>query len=280
MVVPIFHVDAFAGEVFSGNPAAVCFLSGPAPDDWMQRLAAEMNLSETAFLWPDGDRFRLRWFTPRLEVELCGHATLAAAHALWESGHVPPRDAIRFETKSGPLAVVKDSTEPQWLWMDFPAILVEPCATPAGLLEALDLTPSSVLRSRFDYVVVLDDEAAVRGIRADFSRLATIPTRGVIVTAPAAMPEVDYVSRFFAPAVGINEDPVTGSAHCALGPYWQARLDRNPALAYQCSARGGFVRVRVDGNRVFLGGQAVTAHSGKLSAVACPVPVPMNQSRT
>lgn len=261
MTIPLFHVDAFTQHPFAGNPAAVCLLSGPASDSWMQRIAAEMNLSETAFIWPEEGAFRLRWFTPTTEVDLCGHATLAAAHIFWEEGLLEAACALRFQTRSGLLSAARK--EEGWIELDFPAEPAIPTVAPPDLLEALGVPARTVLNNRFDYLVELDSEKRVREMTPDFHRLETIPVRGVVVTSRASSP-YDFISRFFGPRVGINEDPVTGSAHCALGPFWRERLGKNRLLAYQASARGGVVRVHMDADRVFLGGQAVTIQKGEL----------------
>lgn len=261
MGITLVQVDAFTQEAFAGNPAAVCLLDGPRADAWMQSVAAEMNLSETAFLLRQKDGFSLRWFTPKVEVELCGHATLASAHALWELGELAPGHPARFHTRSGLLTAERRG---DWIEMDFPAEREQPAAAPAGLARALGATPGYAGKNRFDYLVELDSEEAVRQLRPDFARLETITTRGVIVTSRAATSPYDFVSRFFAPQSGIAEDPVTGSAHCCLGPYWQKKLGKDEMLAYQASARGGVVRVRVEGERVKLGGQAVTVLRGEL----------------
>jgi PhzF family phenazine biosynthesis protein len=264
----MWQVDAFTSVAFSGNPAAVVLLDGPADEDWMQRVAQEMNLSETAFVQADGDVFRLRWFTPAVEVELCGHATLATAHVLWEEGILAPRDAALFDTQSGRLAA---SHRGDGIELDFPAEAPHPGEPPPGLLQALgDPHPVAVARNRFDILVEVADEDVVRALRPDFARLRAVPVRGVMVTAPAG-PDlmaggVDFVSRFFAPAVGVNEDPVTGSAHCCLGPWWAQRLDTSDLVGRQLSERGGTVGVRVRSDRVLLAGNAVTILSGELRA--------------
>jgi PhzF family phenazine biosynthesis protein len=259
--IPIYQVDAFTDRLFAGNPAAVCLLSAPRDERWMQSVAAEMNLSETAFLHRDGDDWRLRWFTPVVEVALCGHATLASAHVLWETGHLARRETARFHTKSGLLAATRDGAD---IELDFPAKIAEPAEAPAGLAEALGVKPLFVGRSAFDYLVEADSAATLRAMKPDFATLAQLPVRGVIVTSRSDQPQFDFVSRFFAPASGVNEDPVTGSAHCTLGPFWQARLDKSEFVAYQASARGGVVKVRVAGDRTFLSGQAVTVLRGEL----------------
>ncbi len=257
----VVQVDAFTDQPFAGNPAAVCVLAGPADEGWMQRVAREMNLSETAFLYPIDDGFHLRWFTPTTEVDLCGHATLASAHVLWEDGYLPPQREARFQTRSGLLLARRDG---DWIELDFPAEPDEPATPPSELARALGVPISYVGQNRFDYLVEVESETLVRGLRPDFGLLAEIPTRGVIVTSRASMPGYDFVSRFFAPAVGIDEDPVTGSAHACLGPFWQRRLGKRELLAYQASPRGGTVRVRVGEGRVYLGGQAVTVLRGEL----------------
>lgn len=265
MPTPLFQVDAFAEVPFSGNPAAVCLLDRAAPEGWMQRVAAEMNLSETAFLVPrDGEAaFDLRWFTPTVEVDLCGHATLASAHVLWETGRAAPGATLHFHTRSGVLSAERGE---HGIMLDFPAMPPEPADMPAGLADALGVTPRYVVRSRFDYVVELDDEQDVRALAPDLRALGRIEgTRGVIVTAPGT-DGPDFVSRFFAPAVGVDEDPVTGSAHCCLAPYWAERIGRNALVGYQASKRGGTVRVELVGDRVRLGGRAVTVLSGELLA--------------
>jgi PhzF family phenazine biosynthesis protein len=263
MSIPIFHVDAFTDRPFAGNPAAVCLLERPAPDRWMQQVAAEMNLSETAFLVPAADGHGLRWFTPAVEVDLCGHATLASAHVLWETGRLAPGDAARFHTRSGLLTAEQHG---DGIEMDFPALSAEPCGDVPGLTAALGVRATFLASSGMDYLVVVEDESSVREMRPDFARLAQVKVRGVIVTSRATGGKYDFVSRFFAPASGVAEDPVTGSAHCCLGPYWAGRLGKSELLGYQASARGGFVRVRVLGDRVRLGGRAVTILRGQLCA--------------
>lgn len=259
----IVQVDAFTARPFAGNPAAVCVLPGPRDERWMQHVATEMNLAETAFLYREGPAWRLRWFTPAVEVDLCGHATLASAHVLWEDGHAPRHTPLAFLTRSGTLgAAARD----EWIELDFPAEPARPVDPPPQLLEALGTT-GTVARNRMDYLVEVADEAIVRRLAPDLGRLRLIPTRGVVVTARAAAP-YDFVSRFFGPAVGVDEDPVTGSAHCALGPWWAERLGRTALTGYQASSRGGVVRVEVRGTRVALLGQAVTVLRGDLLGVA------------
>jgi len=263
MGLTMVQVDAFTDRPFAGNPAAVCLLPTPREESWMQAVAREMNLSETAFVVPAADGFDLRWFTPTVEVDLCGHATLASAHVLWELGQLPPQTPARFHTRSG---VLTASRRDDWIELDFPAKPAEPAEAPAGLASALGVEVESVGRNQFDYLVEVESEALVRGLRPDFGALRAIPVRGVIVTSRGASPAYDFVSRFFAPASGIDEDPVTGSAHCCLGPFWGARLGKRDLVAYQASARGGIVRVRLGDDRVYLGGQAVTVLRGEMAA--------------
>jgi len=258
----IYQVDAFADAAFTGNPAAVCPLAGPAPEVWMQALATEMNLSETAFLWPEGEVRRLRWFTPAAEVELCGHATLAGAHVLWETGAIDQDSPAVFQTLSGELRARREGA---LIVLDFPALEGGPAEAPDGLVEALGVEPRALSRARFDLLVEVECEEAVRNLTPDFAALKRVDSRGIIVTA-AGDGEYDFVSRFFAPRLGIDEDPVTGSAHCQLTPYWSARLGKAEMLAFQASPRGGEVHVALRGDRVELGGQAVTIMRGELSA--------------
>jgi PhzF family phenazine biosynthesis protein len=266
MSLDLFQVDAFADRPFAGNPAAVCLLDGPRDERWMQDVAREMNLSETAFVHPTGDGFGLRWFTPAVEVELCGHATLASAHVLWETGTLGPDDTARFHTLSGVLTADRRG---EWIELDFPARPVEEVQAPEGLVEALGIGNGGarfVGRSRFDYLVEVAAEETVRNADPDHRQLAGLRVRGVILTARASSPPYDFMSRFFAPGSGVDEDPVTGSAHCTLAPFWRERLGKDEMLAYQASTRGGVVRVRVVGDRVKLGGQAVTVLRGRLVA--------------
>ena len=262
-MIPVFQIDAFASQPFAGNPAAVCLLDRARDPAWMQALAAEMNLSETAFVVPQGERFELRWFTPTVEVELCGHGTLAAAHALWIAESTSADRAITFVTRSGQLTAVRRNHE---IELDFPATPPQPTAAPEGLLEAMGVRPSYVGRSPFDSFLLVEDEREVRTLRPDFIQLAQIGVRGVIVTGPSSNPEFDFVSRYFAPAAGINEDPVTGSAHCCLAPFWSERLGKDSLVGYQASQRGGVVHTVVCGDRVLLRGQAVLVFRGQLSS--------------
>lgn len=264
----LLQVDAFTPEPFAGNPAAVCFLPAPREEAWMQHVAREMNLSETAFLCrrtsPAGhhEGFDLRWFTPSIEVALCGHATLASAHACWETGELAAGEVARFHTKSGVLTAERRA---DWIELDFPATPDTAAVPPAGLAEALGAKPLYVGKSRFDYLVELADEHTVRALTPDHARLRTLPVRGVMVTSRATTPGFDFVSRFFAPGSGIDEDPVTGSSHCCLTPFWSHRLGKTEMVARQLSARGGTLRLRLAGDRVKLGGQAVTVLRGELT---------------
>lgn len=258
----IYQVDAFTDRPFSGNPAGVCVLPAAGDKIWMQQVAREMNLSETAFLYRYPDGYNLRWFTPAAEVKLCGHATLASAHILWETGQLQPQEQARFHTLSGLLTAERQGS---WIQMNFPATPEEPAEAPAELLRALDVTTASYVgKNVFDYLIEVDREDVVRGLAPDLNLLKSLPVRGVIVTSRSASAEYDFVSRFFAPAVGVNEDPVTGSSHCCLGPYWSKRLGKSELLARQISARGGVIEVKVVGDRVLIGGQAVTVLKGEL----------------
>jgi predicted PhzF superfamily epimerase YddE/YHI9 len=258
---PFIQVDAFTDRPFAGNPAAVCLLPEGRDPGWMQLVAREMNLAETAFLVPRADGYDLRWFTPVLEVDLCGHATLASAHVLWEERQLPPEATARFHSRSG---LLTGSRRHGLIWLDFPATPAREVAAPPELVPALGATPRFVGRSRFDYLVEVESEDTVRRLAPDLTRLGRLTVRGVIVTAASARPDRDFVSRFFAPAAGVPEDPVTGSAHCALAPYWSARFGRTELCGKQLSQHGGAVRVRLDGDRVQLGGQAVTVLRGEL----------------
>ena len=261
MGLPIRVVDAFTDRPFGGNPAAVCILAEARSPHWMQEVAQEMNLSETAFLHRQADDFQLRWFTPTVEVDLCGHATLASAHVLWEAGHLQAHQTARFSTRSGVLAAQRNG---EWIELDFPAQAAEQASPPPELLAALGVTANYVGKNRFDYLVEVKDGQVVRDMRPDFRALAQVAARGIIVTSQAASSSYDFVSRFFAPAVGIAEDPATGSSHCCLGPYWKTRLGKNEFVAYQASPRGGVIRVRLAEPRVLLGGKAVTVLRGEL----------------
>jgi PhzF family phenazine biosynthesis protein len=260
---PIRQVDAFTDEPFGGNPAAVCVLPAEREAAWMQLVAREMNLAETAFLVRRADAYHLRWFTPAVEVDLCGHATLACAHVLWEDGHAAAGETLRFQTRSGLLTAGRRDG---LIWLDFPATPAVEGEVPPEIGRALGVPFRFAGRTPFDYLVEVDSEETVRRLTPDLALLGRLAVRGVIVTAAASGSGRDFVSRFFAPAVGVPEDPVTGSAHCALAPFWSARLGRTELRGYQASARGGLVRVEVAGDRVRLGGNAVTVLRGELCA--------------
>ncbi|MBN1581119.1 MAG: PhzF family phenazine biosynthesis protein [Anaerolineae bacterium] len=261
MGIQIFQVDAFTNKPFAGNPAAVCILTETRDETWMQNVAKEMNLSETAFLLEQTDGFSLRWFTPAIEVDLCGHATLASAHVLFETVMLAPTEQARFHTRSGLLTARHDGNR---IELNFPATPDEPADAPPKLLEALGVTAKYIGKNRFDYLIQVESEETVRELKPDFALLKTLGVRGVMVTSQTSSKEYDFVSRFFAPGAGIDEDPVTGSAHCCLGPFWSKRLGKTEFTAYQASARGGTVCVRVAGDRVCLSGQAVTVLHGEL----------------
>lgn len=267
MSVPIFQVDAFTSEPFRGNPAGVCLLEKPASAAWMQAVAAEMNVSETAFVHPEGDGFRLRWFTPAVEVRLCGHATLAASHILWQEGKLTPDQPARYQTLSGPLTAGRSG---DLIELDFPSRPPknEAPAWTEALANALGVKPLYLGTSAEDVLVEAADEETVRTLRPDFAAVRALPVRGVIVTTKSEKPEYDFVSRFFAPAVGVDEDPVTGSSHCVLIPYWAAKLKKTRLVAYQASARGGELRLELAGDRVRIAGRAVTVIEGRLTPLA------------
>jgi PhzF family phenazine biosynthesis protein len=259
--IRLLQIDAFTDRPFAGNPAAVCLLESAADDEWMQNVAEEINLSETAFVRPLEKGFDLRWFTPAIEVELCGHATLAAAHALWTDGIVGTSDSIEFHTRSGVLTCRKQADR---IEMDFPATPPEAADAPDGLVDALGIEPSFIGRSNHGKFLVVGPENMLRSLRPDFALLRQLPMQGVIVTSASADDRFDFVSRYFAPAAGIDEDPVTGSAHCCLGPFWGKILGKNEMTAFQASKRGGTVHLRVANDRVFLSGQAVSFLAGNL----------------
>lgn len=270
MTPPLLIIDAFTDEAFEGNPAAVCLLDAPAPEAWMQRLAAEMNLSETAFVAPSatGGGFALRWFTPATEVDLCGHATLAAAHALWDTCRLQAHETARFHTRSGVLEAERDG---EWIAMDLPAYTMREATLSDDALRGLGATPVRIMHDGSKHYVELESERAVRELAPDLAAIRRITdSHGVVVTALSDDQGSDFVSRFFAGPVGIDEDPVCGSAHCALAPYWGERLGKSEMLARQISPRGGALRVRVKGERVEVAGQAVTVVRGRLSDSAIP----------
>jgi PhzF family phenazine biosynthesis protein len=260
----ITQVDAFTNTPFKGNPAAVCVLDSLKSESWMQNIAQEMNLSETAFLSKQDDGFNLRWFTPTVEVPLCGHATLASAHVLWSQGYLSPNQAAHFYTKSGILVA---KLENNWIQLDFPVNLSQSVEFPPELSQVLGVTCKSVVQNSLGYLVELESEQLVREIQPNFQQMKTLTKADIIVTSIAnSDSEYDFVSRFFAPGLGIDEDPVTGAAHCCLAPFWRNKLGKDEFLAYQASSRGGVVKVYYPGeNRVFISGQAVTVMQGKLT---------------
>jgi predicted PhzF superfamily epimerase YddE/YHI9 len=258
----IAQIDAFTDSAFHGNPAAVCVVTTYPEAREMQILAREMNLSETAFLRPSDDGYELRWFTPTVEVDLCGHATLAASHFLWESGQLELGSEARFRTRSGLLTAVRMD---RWIEMDFPAQPAVAAEPVGGLLQAVGAHPRFVGRNESDWLIEVESEQEVLDLDPDIRRLGEICERGVMVTSLSNADRFDFVSRFFAPAAGVAEDPVTGSAHCCLGPYWARRLNKVELVGFQASARGGVVRTRIADDRVVLGGQAVTVMQGELT---------------
>jgi PhzF family phenazine biosynthesis protein len=261
MGIRLHQVDAFTNKPFAGNPAAVCILDDSPPDAWMQNVAHEMNLSETAFVRHRDDGFDLRWFTPVVEVDLCGHATLATAHVLWETGIAPADEQLSFHTRSG---VLHARNLGNWIELDFPASRVVPSSCNIDLEEALAVQPVFVGKSDFDILVAIESPQELRDLRPNIELIRQANARGLIVTSPSDCGEYDFLSRFFAPQSGVNEDPVTGSAHCCLAPYWGDKLGKEEMLAYQASPRGGEVRLRLGGERVYLGGQAVTVMKAEL----------------
>jgi PhzF family phenazine biosynthesis protein len=261
MPYPLFHIDAFTDRPFAGNPAAICLLPAWKDDIWLQSVAREMNLSETAFVVRQQGHFDLRWYTPKVEVDLCGHATLASAHVIWQEGLVQSGKDIDFSTKSGHLRAFRRNGE---IELDFPLKPEQAADAPAGLVEGLGIKPRYVGKNQFDYMVEVESEAILRAMSPDFKKLATVRARGIIVTSLSSDAKFEFVSRFFAPASGVDEDPVTGSAHCCLGDFWRKRLGKSEFVAYQASERGGVVKVRVTKDRAFLGGKAVTVAKGEL----------------
>lgn len=262
--IAYFIVDAFTDRAFSGNPAAVVLLDGWRRSEWLASVAMEMNLSETAFLAPREGGFDLRWFTPRVEVDLCGHATLASAAALAHTSQLADGATVEFSTRSGILPVTRDGSR---FRLDFPVTPEQPAEAPEGLPQALGISAAYVGKSGFDYLIEVEDARVVREMSPDFRRLARIPSRGIIVTSRSDRPEFDFISRFFAPAVGIDEDPVTGSAHCCLADFWSRRLGKTRMTAFQASARGGIIELELRGSRVILAGHGVVVAEGGLLAV-------------
>lgn len=262
---PLYMVDAFADKPFTGNPAGVCILDGPVDNPWMQNVAMEMNQAETAFVYPLQEGFSLRWFTPTAEVDLCGHATLATAHVLWETLLLPHEKQAVFETKSGRLTCTRNRDV---IEMDFPAEPAHAVDVEERVIESIEAHPVWFGKNRMDYLIELLDEDDVRNLKVDMSALADLEARGFIFTAPCRSTGADFVSRFFAPSVGVPEDSATGSAHCCLGPYWAEKLERDTLMGYQASARGALIGVSVNGDRVTLRGKAVTTVKGELVARA------------
>jgi PhzF family phenazine biosynthesis protein len=264
VTIPIFHVDAFAEKPFEGNPASVCLLRDERPDSWMQSVAAEVNLATTAFVRPVDQEYELRWFTPAVEITLCGHATLASAHVMWNENIAGRSEPIRFHTKSGILTCNRAG---EIIELNFPATFPTETEPEPGLLDALHVQPCFAGKSKFDSFLVVESEEIVRSLKPDFNSLRSIPgIRGVIVTSTSQDPRYDFISRFFAPGIGIDEDHATGSAHCALAPFWSERLGKSAMTAFQASKRGGVVHVRVEDDRVVLGGRATSILRGDLVA--------------
>jgi PhzF family phenazine biosynthesis protein len=260
--IPFYQIDAFADKAFTGNPAAVCLLQEEAEEEWMQSVAAEMNLSETAFILPRSNGFVLRWFTPTTEVDLCGHATLASAHVLWNSGCLEQGDTARFHTRSGLLTA---KLRNGWVELDFPSTPVVPVEPPLELSDLIGIVPKYVGQSRFDLLIELNDVGELGELNPDYVGLSRLSVRGFVVTVQSDIPDYDFLSRFFAPATGVQEDPVTGSAHCALAPYWAEKLGKKEMIGFQASRRGGEVKVKYMGDRVKLIGQAITVMHGELA---------------
>ena len=261
MAIPLFQVDAFTLEAFRGNPAGVVILPQKMPDQWMQAVAIEMNLSETAFLLKEQDGFSLRWFTPKVEVELCGHATLASAHILFEEGYLESNLTANFNTLSGSLCA---STSGRWITLNFPSLSSEQIPVSDQIIRALGFTPKGVFKTDVNILVEMDDPDDVKKFTPNFLGLAELPYQGLIITARGDDNKYDFISRYFAPRAGIDEDPVTGSAHFSLAPYWALKLNKQEFTAYQASERGGVLKVKLENDRVLLKGQAVTIFSGNL----------------
>ncbi len=258
----LFIVDAFTDKPFAGNPAAVCILRESVPDDYLQSIAKEMNLPETAFLQKIADGYILRWFTPAIEVDLCGHATLASAHVLWEYEHLEKSETAKFHTRSGLLTATHKGNG--LIELNFPSEPDEQVIMIPEIPTALGTRITYLGKNRMDYIVEVSSDIVLQHLKPNMSLLKEIETRGIIVTAKSSSPKYDFISRFFAPAAGIDEDPVTGSAHCCLAPYWAKKLEKNEFNAYQASERGGELHVKLDGDRVYLSGKAVTILDGRL----------------
>ena len=257
----LFIVDAFTDKPFSGNPAGVCLLSEPREAEWMQQVAFEMNLSETAFIVKQDDGFQLRWFTPKIEVDICGHATLAGAHLLWETEILNSEETARFHTRSGVLTAIKQG---EFIKMGFPAMYSRPEEFSPELLNAFKINPYYVGKFDEKLLIQVENEQIVRNLEPDFAKLKQLDERAVVVTAESDSEDYDFISRYFAPWVGVNEDPVTGSSHCCLATFWARQLEKKDLKGYQASPRGGFITMKLDGEKVILGGQAVTVFKGNL----------------
>lgn len=257
----VFQVDAFTNKPFSGNPAAVCIIDDEKPDKWLQNFAAEMNLSETAFIWKEQEGYNLRWFTPKNEEELCGHATLASAHVLWETGLLKLKNEAVFNTKSGVLTAKKSG---EWIYINLPSEPPEEAEAPKSLIEGLGVEPLYTGKNRLDYIVEIKSEEVLRELQPNMEKLRQVNTRGIIVTSKTSSSKYDFISRFFAPDLGIDEDPVTGSAHCCLAPYWAKSMRKYKFMAYQASPRGGELKVNLIEDRVVLGGETITVMEGKV----------------
>ncbi len=263
MNIPIFQVDAFTVKPFKGNPAGVCLLEQPRDAAWMQAIATEMRLSETAFLSPKGNDYNLRWFTPSTEVDLCGHATLASAHILFELGFYDPDETIFFHTRSG---VISATFNHGTIELDMPLIRPVPAESSPLLEEILGQVPLAVARSEDKSILLAEiaDPAALETFDPDFKKISTLEEINLVITAQTSEGKFDFISRFFSPKTGIPEDPVTGLGHCILTPYWAEKLNKDQLVAYQASARGGTVWCRLGKERVYLGGKAVTLFSGEV----------------
>lgn len=255
-------INTFTEQAFKGNPAAVCFLSDEKESSWMQTVAKELNLPTTAFIWFINDEYHLRWFTPSVEIPICGHGTLASAYFLWEKRYVDKARSIPFHTKSG---VIKAQLIDGWIQLQFPAIIEQNVVAPELLIKALGVEPVYVGKSRLDYLVEVESEEIVRNLKPNIDLIAQLPVRGVIVTSHSNANEFDFVSRFFSPAQGIIEDYVNGSSHCCLGPYWKNKLHKTDFTAYQASERGGIIKIKVLGDEIFLSGKSITIFEGKLT---------------
>ena len=255
-------INTFTDQAFRGNPAAVCLLTGEKESSWMQTITKEINIPTTAFICLINGEYHLRWFTPSTEIPICGHGTLASSYFLWEKGFVDKENSITFHTKSG---VLKAHLIDGWIQLQFPAIIEENVVAPELLIKALGVKPVYVGKSRLDYLVEVESEEIVRNLKPNIELIAQLPVRGVIVTSHSNSNEFDFVSRFFSPAQGINEDYVNGSSHCCLGPYWKNKLHKTDFIAYQASERGGIIKVKVLDDNIFLSGKSITFFEGKLT---------------